>query len=169
MTPRVCSREFFAGGGWMSSRRSGKSGMRNGLTAIALVLSMSSGCGGERSSQPSIPVGPLPVADAAHSAPALATVEAVPGPFRCVDICPDSGVDFFVHVSGMTPQKLSPTANGSGVAVFDFDSDGKLDLYFATGNVLPLSAGPDARNRRYKNLGDSQGHCRGLRHAQPPR
>jgi hypothetical protein len=53
----------------------------------------------------------------------------------------------------MTPQKLFPTANGSGVALFDFDGDGKLDLYFATGNVLPLSAAPDARNRLYKNLG----------------
>ncbi len=53
----------------------------------------------------------------------------------------------------MTPQKLFPTANGSGVAVFDFDGDGKLDLYFATGNALPLSAAPDARNRLYKNLG----------------
>jgi hypothetical protein len=58
-----------------------------------------------------------------------------------------------VGSSIMTPQKLSPTANGSDVAVFDFDGDGKLDLYFATGNVLPLSAGPDARNRLYKNLG----------------
>jgi hypothetical protein len=34
MTPRDCSREFFAGGGWMSGRRSGKSGMRNPLAAI---------------------------------------------------------------------------------------------------------------------------------------
>ena len=62
-----------------------------------------------------------------------------PGPFRFVDICPGSGVDF-VHVSGMTAEKLFPTANGSGVAVFDYDGDGKLDLYFATGNTLPLSA-----------------------------
>jgi len=126
--------------------------MRSRLAAIALVASVSSGCGGERSPQPSIPVEPLPAANAAHSASALATVEAAPGPFRFVDICPDSGVDF-VHVSGMTPQKLSPTANGSGVAIFDFDGDGKLDLYFATGNILPLAAEPVASNRLYKNLG----------------
>ena len=128
MTQRVGSREFFAGGGRMSGRRSGKSGMWSRLAAIALVLSVSSGCGGERSSHPSIPVGPLPLANAAHNAPALAKVEAVPGPFRFVDICPDSGVDF-VHVSGMTPQKLSTTANGSGVAFLDYDGDGDLDLY----------------------------------------
>ena len=29
-----------------------------------------------------------------------------------------------------------PTANGSGVAIFDYDSDGKIDLYFATCTLL---------------------------------
>jgi hypothetical protein len=74
------------------------------------------------------------------------------GPFRFTDILPGSGVDF-VHVSGMTPEKLLPTANGSGVALLDYDGDGKLDLYFATGNTLPLSASPAASNRLYRNLG----------------
>jgi hypothetical protein len=63
-----------------------------------------------------------------------------------------SGVDF-VHVSGMTASKQFPTANGSGVAIFDYDNDGKLDLYFATGNVLPLEREPKASNRLYRNLG----------------
>ena len=114
--------------------------MRSRFAAIALVASGLAGCGGETSSRSPIPAGPAPVANAGHPAPASTTVAAVPGPFRFVDICPGSGVDF-VHVSGMTPQKLFPTANGSGVAIFDFDGDGKLDLYFATGNVLPLSDG----------------------------
>ena len=38
----------------------------------------------------------------------------------------------------MTEAKHFPTANGSGVAIFDYDNDGKLDLYFATGTFLPL-------------------------------
>jgi hypothetical protein len=83
---------------------------------------------------------------------AATTLENEPGPFRFTDITPGSGVDF-VHVSGMTAEKLFPTANGSGVAVFDYDGDGKLDLYFATGNALPLSESPAASNRLYKNLG----------------
>ncbi len=74
------------------------------------------------------------------------------GPFRFTDILPGSGIDF-VHVSGMTPAKQFPTANGSGVAVFDFDNDGKMDLCFATGNPLPLDPARAARNRLYKNLG----------------
>jgi hypothetical protein len=89
--------------------------------------------------------------------PALqATVMPIPaapaGPFRFTDIVAGSGVDF-VHTSGMTAEKRFPTANGSGVAMFDFDGDGKLDLYFATGNPLPLAARPAASNRLYRNLG----------------
>ncbi len=136
----------------MSRRISRSPGLSSRFAAIALAAAVSSGCGRGISSQPSIPVGPLPAATSAHPSPALTVAETAPGPFRFVDICPESGVDF-VHVSGMTPEKLFPTANGSGVALFDYDGDGKLDLYFATGNLLPLSAAPEAMNRLYKNLG----------------
>jgi hypothetical protein len=54
----------------------------------------------------------------------------------------------------MTPSKHFPTANGSGVAVFDFDNDGKLDLYFTNCTVLPVGSAPSRGNRLYKNLGD---------------
>ena len=37
----------------------------------------------------------------------------------------------------MTDHKLNPTANGSGAAVFDYDGDGKMDLYLVTTNMLP--------------------------------
>src|SRR5437773_1045234 len=39
----------------------------------------------------------------------------VPSPFRFTEIARESGIDF-VHFSGMTEAKHSPTANGSGVA-----------------------------------------------------
>ena len=52
-------------------------------------------------------------------------------PFRFTEIAREAGIDF-VHFSGMTEEKHFPTANGSGVAMFDYDNDGKLDLYFAT-------------------------------------
>jgi hypothetical protein len=82
--------------------------------------------------------------------PAPLTTE--PGPFRFADVLEGSGVDF-IHVSGMTALKQFPTANGSGVAIFDLDNDGKMDLYFATGNFLPLDPKKKVPNRLYKNMG----------------
>ena len=43
----------------------------------------------------------------------------------------------FTHVSGNSPDKHYPTANGSGVAMIDYDGDGRLDLYFATTRNFP--------------------------------
>jgi hypothetical protein len=53
----------------------------------------------------------------------------------------------------MTRQKHYPTAFGSGVAMFDYDGDGRLDLYFASFSFIPLGSGPRGRNRLYKNEG----------------
>lgn len=78
-----------------------------------------------------------------------------PSPFRFTDICQESGVDF-IHVSGMTRQKHYPTAFGSGVAMFDYDGDGRLDLYFGACSFLPLGSGPRGTNRLYKNEGSGR-------------
>ena len=78
-----------------------------------------------------------------------------PSPFRFAEIAKQAGIDF-VHFSGMTEERYAPTANGSGVAIFDYDNDGKLDLYFATGTLLPLGTARNGPNRLYKNLGDNR-------------
>jgi hypothetical protein len=83
------------------------------------------------------------------------TVPQAPSPFRFSEIAAEAGIDF-VHFSGMTAEKHFPTANGSGVAVFDFDNDGKLDLYFATCTLLPLGTIRGEPNRLYKNLGGNK-------------
>jgi enediyne biosynthesis protein E4 len=75
-------------------------------------------------------------------------------PFRFAEIAKEAGIDF-VHFSGMTTDKYFPTANGSGVAVFDFDNDGLLDLYFATATLLPLGTAVKGPNRLYKNMGNN--------------
>jgi hypothetical protein len=54
----------------------------------------------------------------------------------------------------MTIDKHFPTANGSGVAFFDYDGDGKLDLYFATATLLPVGSARTGPNKLYKNMGD---------------
>jgi enediyne biosynthesis protein E4 len=73
-------------------------------------------------------------------------------PFRFAEIARESGIDF-VHFSGMTEEKHFPTANGSGVAVFDYDNDGLLDIYFASATLLPLGTAVKGPNRLFKNLG----------------
>ena len=75
-----------------------------------------------------------------------------PSPFRFTEIAKESGVDF-VHFSGMTKDKHFPTAYGSGLAIFDYDGDGRMDLYFANGTLLPAGTASTGTNRLYRNLG----------------
>lgn len=94
------------------------------------------------------------VGDRQSSVPQAApppTKQEGPSPFRFSDIAPDSGVKFR-HTSGMTKEKHFPTANGSGVAMFDADNDGLMDIYFA--NACHLFTSEEAAgNRFYRNLG----------------
>jgi hypothetical protein len=87
--------------------------------------------------------------------PDVLSTQTEPSPFRFAEIARDAGIDF-VHFSGMTAERYSPTAHGSGVAVFDYDNDGKLDLYFATATLLPPGAARKGPNRLFKNLGDNK-------------
>jgi hypothetical protein len=86
-------------------------------------------------------------------APVSLTKQTESSPFRFGEIAKEAGIDF-VHFSGMTDDKHFPTANGSGVAVFDFDNDGLLDIYFATATLLPLGTAEKGPNRLYRNLGN---------------
>ncbi|HZW33410.1 MAG TPA: VCBS repeat-containing protein, partial [Isosphaeraceae bacterium] len=86
-------------------------------------------------------------------APIVMTKQTESSPFRFTEIAQQAGIDF-VHFSGMTEEKHFPTANGSGVAVFDYDGDGLLDIYFATATLLPLGTAEKGPNRLYKNLGN---------------
>jgi hypothetical protein len=61
--------------------------------------------------------------------------EAVPAPERFVDATESSGVRF-QHVNGRTGQFYYPEIIGSGVAVFDYNSDGKLDILVLQGGAL---------------------------------
>lgn len=78
--------------------------------------------------------------------------QAEPSPFRFANVAKEWGVDF-VHFSGMVEEKHYPTANGSGVAIFDHDGDGRMDLYFASQTLLPLGTAVKGPNRLFKNLG----------------
>jgi hypothetical protein len=76
-------------------------------------------------------------------------------PFRFTEIAQQAGINF-IHFSGMTRDKHFPTANGSGVALFDADNDGRLDIYFATATLLPLGTAQKGPNRLYRNEGENR-------------
>ncbi len=63
------------------------------------------------------------------------------------------GVDF-VHQSGHRDRYLFPEVISSGVALFDMDGDGDLDLYLVQGGRADGTGAPDLRNRLYANRGD---------------
>lgn len=70
------------------------------------------------------------------------------------DVTSSSGIDF-VHVSGDSPVKPFPAANGSGLGMLDFDLDGWQDLLFLAGTPFPVDVTRKApRNRIYRNRGE---------------
>jgi hypothetical protein len=61
----------------------------------------------------------------------------------------------FKHEASRTSQKYLPESMGGGVAMFDYDNDGWLDLFFVNGaeikDPMPLGASPDKSDPRFWN------------------
>jgi len=81
--------------------------------------------------------------------------EMVPGNF--VDVTASSGVNF-LHQAPHTSRKYLIETMGSGVALFDYDNDGRLDLFLVNGapfadptakGTIPEKTGPKYWNRLY--------------------
>ncbi|HVR29582.1 MAG TPA: CRTAC1 family protein, partial [Thermoanaerobaculia bacterium] len=73
-----------------------------------------------------------------------------------VEVALEHGVDF-VHDSGAEGAYLMPEIMAGGVAVFDYDGDDHLDLYFVQSGERVPPPGQAARNapdRLYRNQGD---------------
>ena len=88
------------------------------------------------------------------------TLPDTPGNF--IDITPASGVHFEGKASHTT-YKYLPETMGSGVALFDYDNDGRLDLFLVNGaplssptptGTIPQKTGPAYWNRLYHQKAD---------------
>ena len=75
-------------------------------------------------------------------------------PVTFTDISAASGLNF-KHAASATTQKYLPEAMGAGVALFDYDNDGRLDIYLTNGaqlaDPMPAGAQPDKRAPQYWN------------------
>jgi hypothetical protein len=71
------------------------------------------------------------------------------------DITASSGLAAFRHVSGGTDMRYLIEATGSGVATWDFDNDGLVDIYLVNGSTLDTQrrGAPAPRAALFRNLG----------------
>jgi len=78
-----------------------------------------------------------------------------PGRIQLEDRQRSSGIDFVLD-NGTTPDKTVIEAVLGGVALLDFDNDGRLDVFFTNGARLPALVKDGTRfwNRLYRNQGD---------------
>jgi hypothetical protein len=77
-----------------------------------------------------------------------------PSPVTFADVTAQSGVNF-KHAASPTAQKYLLETMGGGVALLDYDNDGRLDIYFTNGaqinDPMPKTAMPDKRDARFWN------------------
>jgi enediyne biosynthesis protein E4 len=98
-----------------------------------------------------------------HRLLSRAAASAAPLPWFA-DVTAKSGIRFKQEAS-RTSQKYLPESMGGGVAMFDYNNDGRLDLFFVNGaqlqDPMPPGASPDKSNPRfwnrlYRNDGDGR-------------
>jgi enediyne biosynthesis protein E4 len=73
---------------------------------------------------------------------------------RFADVTAESGLAGFRHVSGSAEKNYIIEVTGSGVALWDFDGDGLLDIYLVNGSTLEPRPGGPPRAALFRNNGD---------------
>ncbi len=88
------------------------------------------------------------------SASQRSTEEIERGPILLHDVTPQTGITF-QHTDGSTGRRYIVETVSSGLATFDYDLDGLMDIYFVNGAAIPGVGSPQPpRNQLYRNIGD---------------
>jgi hypothetical protein len=104
----------------------------------------------------------IPCALPAQKPAATGAAPAVPAAVQFVDVTGQVGVHF-KHEASPTSQKYLPETMGAGVGLFDYDNDGRLDIFFVNGARIedpmkpgaePVKSGPQYWNRLYHQKAD---------------
>jgi hypothetical protein len=73
---------------------------------------------------------------------------------KFTDIAAQAGLTARFDSGNETTKKYIIEANGTGVAMIDYDNDGRLDLFLVNGSRLEgYGSGPARTNRLYRNIG----------------
>ena len=95
-----------------------------------------------------VPVKPQSGPDKARPGPATQC------PIRFQEVTDQSGITF-EHRDGSSGRHFTPETMSAGVATFDYDGDGLIDIYFPNGAaLLGTTYDPPPRHALYQNLGD---------------
>ncbi len=132
-------------------------GRRLSGAALTVILLLSLSSSATYSQQPT--PTPTPRTGRAYTTPELPKTPPAPGPqakspVTFTDITSKTGIKFH-HVASTTTQKYLLETMGGGVAIFDYDNDGRMDLFFTNGarleDPMPKGALPDKRDGKYWN------------------
>ncbi len=96
---------------------------------------------------------PPPLATPVPPSGSVASVPAAEGPIRLCEVTDETGITF-EHTDGSSGQRFIVEQMTTGLATFDYDGDGLIDIYFPNGAPLPgATYQTPPRHALYRNLG----------------
>jgi hypothetical protein len=125
---------------------------------MAVLITSAASCVAQQTTSPQVPT-PTPHPGRSYSVDNLPKTPPPPGPqapspITFTDIAGLAGINFR-HEGSPTSLKYLLETMGGGVAIFDDDNDGRMDIFFTNGALLkdPMTKGgkPDKSNPRFWN------------------